>query len=145
MARSLVATCSAIGIRSSFASSMPSRRRFPRSGRAILGNYAAHKHPKVCQWFDRHERVTFHFTPTSCSWLNAVEGSFATLTKRLSNRGVFHSILNLLDSINRFLKEYITQSKPFVWSADPDKIIAAVWRGHQMLDSIYWDPLGSNP
>jgi hypothetical protein len=29
------------------------------------------------------------------------------------------------------------QSKPFVWTADPDKIIAAVRRGHQMLDSIH--------
>ena len=36
----------------------------------ILDNYAAHKHPKVRQWLDRHPRFTFHFTPTSCSWLN---------------------------------------------------------------------------
>ena len=27
--------------------------------------------------------------------------------------------------------------KPFVWTADPDRIIAAVKRGHQMLDSIH--------
>ena len=43
----------------------------------ILDNYAAHKHPKVRQWLSRHERFTFHFTPTSCSWLNAVKGFFA--------------------------------------------------------------------
>ena len=48
----------------------------------ILDNYAAHKHPKVIAWLARHPRVTFHFTPTSASWLNAVEGFFATLTKR---------------------------------------------------------------
>ena len=35
----------------------------------ILDNYAAHKHPKVRAWLDRHERFVFHFTPTSCSWL----------------------------------------------------------------------------
>jgi hypothetical protein len=45
----------------------------------ILDNYAAHKHPKVRQWLDRHPRFTFHFTPSSCSWLNAVEGFFAKL------------------------------------------------------------------
>ena len=28
----------------------------------ILDNYAAHKHPKVRQWLDRHERFTFHFS-----------------------------------------------------------------------------------
>src|SRR3954465_898789 len=51
----------------------------------ILDNYAAHKHPKVRAWLDRHERFTFHFTPTSCSWLNAVEGFFAKLTARDSS------------------------------------------------------------
>jgi hypothetical protein len=29
----------------------------------------------------RHERFVFHFTPTSCSWLNAVEGFFARLSR----------------------------------------------------------------
>ena len=43
----------------------------------ILDNYAAHKHPKVIAWLSRHPRVTFHFTPTSASWMNAVEGFFA--------------------------------------------------------------------
>src|SRR5829696_1631727 len=38
----------------------------------ILDNYAAHKHPKVIAWLGRNPRFTFHFTPTSCSWLNAV-------------------------------------------------------------------------
>ena len=47
----------------------------------ILDNYAAHKHPKVRAWLDRHPRFTFHFTPTSCSWLNAVEGFFAKLVE----------------------------------------------------------------
>ena len=44
---------------------------------AILDNYATHKHPKVIEWLDRHPRWTFHFTPTSASWLNAVEGCVA--------------------------------------------------------------------
>ena len=48
----------------------------------ILDNYAVHKHPKVRQWLNRHPRFAFHFTPTSCSWLNAVEGFFAKLAKQ---------------------------------------------------------------
>jgi transposase len=103
----------------------------------ILDNYAAHKHPKVRRWLDRHERFSFHFTPTSCSWLNAVEGFFANLAKRRLKRGVFRSIVDLQAAINRFLDEHNTTSKPFTWTADPDKIIAAVRRGHQMLDSIH--------
>jgi transposase len=55
---------------------------------AIVDNYAAHKHPNVRRWLERHPRWTFHFTPTSASWLNAVEGFFATLTKRRLKRGV---------------------------------------------------------
>ena len=102
----------------------------------ILDNYAAHKHPKVRQWLERHPRWTFHFTPTSCSWLNAVEGFFATLTKRRLKRGVFRSITDLQVAINRFLGEHNAEPRPFKWTADPDKIIAAVKRGHQVLDSI---------
>jgi transposase len=103
----------------------------------ILDNYAAHKHPKVRQWLARHERFTFHFTPTSCSWINAVEGFFAKLTKRRLKRGVFHSLADLQAAINRFLEEHNGEAKPFTWTADPDKIIAAVRRGHQALDSIH--------
>ena len=102
----------------------------------ILDNYATHKHPRVCQWLRRHPRWTFHFTPTSASWLNAVEGFFAKLGKRRLKRGVFCSIVDLQAAINRFLRETNDDPKPFVWTADPDKIIAAVRRGHQALDSI---------
>ena len=103
----------------------------------ILDNYAAHKHPKVRAWLSRHERFTFHFTPTSCSWLNAVEGFFAKLSKRRLKRGVFRSVVDLQAAINRFVAETNAEPKPFVWTADPDKIIAAVKRGHQVLDSIH--------
>jgi transposase len=100
----------------------------------ILDNHAAHKHPKVRKWLGRHDRFVFHFTPTSSSWLNAVEGFFAKLTRRRLKRGVFRSIVDLQASINRFLAETNADPKPFSWTTDPDKIIAAVRRGHQALD-----------
>ena len=103
----------------------------------VLDNYAPHKHPKVRAWLERHERFTLHFTPTSCSWLNAVEGFFAKLSKRRLKRGVFHSVVDLQAAINRFLAEHNQQPKPFTWTADPDKIIAAVKRGYQALDSFH--------
>ena len=61
----------------------------------ICDNHATHKHAKVRRWLDRHERFTFHFVPTSSSWLNAVEGFFAKLTNRRLKRGVFHSFVDL--------------------------------------------------
>jgi transposase len=71
----------------------------------ILDNYGPHKHPKTRAWLDRHPRFVFHYTPTSCSWLNAVEGFFAKLSKRRLKRGVFRSIVGLQAVINRFLRE----------------------------------------
>ena len=44
-------------------------------------------------------------------------------------------LVDLQVAINRFLDEHNEIPKPFVWTADPDKIIAAVRRGHQVLDS----------
>ena len=99
----------------------------------ILDNYSPHKHEKVRQWLARHPRWTFHFTPTSASWLNAVEGFFAKLTKRRLKRGVFHSVVDLQTAINHFIEEHNKEPKPFVWTADPKEIIAAVSRGHQTL------------
>ena len=103
----------------------------------ILDNYAVHKHPKVRAWLGRHPRFVFHFVPTSCSWLNAVEGFFAKLSKRRLKRGVFRSIADLQTAINRFLDETNDDPRPFIWTADPNKIIDAVRRGHQVLDSIH--------
>jgi len=114
-------------------------RDVPRNKRieAIVDNYATHKHPKVRAWLERHPRWTFHFTPTSASWLNAVEGFFAKLTKQRLKRGVFHSLVSLQAAIKRYLAEANTKPRPFQWTKDPDDIIAAVRRGHQALDSIH--------
>ena len=99
----------------------------------ILDNYATHKHPRVVQWLGRHPRFTFHFTPTSASWLNAVEGFFAKLTKQRLKRGVFQSLIALQAAIKRFVAEVNDALRPFRWTKDPGKIIAAVRRGHQTL------------
>lgn len=103
---------------------------------AIADNYATHKHPKVREWLADHPRWTFHFTPTSASWLNAVEGFFSILTRRRLQRGVFKSVSELQTAIRQYIREHNQKSaKPFVWTADPKEIIAAVRRGHQALDS----------
>ena len=104
----------------------------------ILDNYAAHKKDKVSAWLDRHPRWTFHFTPTSCSWLNAVEGFFAKLTRRRLKHAIFHSLVDLQAAINRFVREYnAANPQPFIWKAHPDDIIAARNRGFQTLESIH--------
>ena len=103
----------------------------------ILDNYATHKHPKVLRWLGRHPRFVFHFTPTSCSWLNAVETFFSRLTRRRLKRGVFRSIVDLQAAINRFIEDHNAEPIAFVWTADPDTILAKVTRGIQALASVH--------
>jgi transposase len=84
---------------------------------AILDNYATYKHPAVMKWLADHPRWTFHFTPTSASWLNAVEGFFSTIPRRKIRRGVFKSVPPQLEAeIARYIKEHNRDAKPFVWS-----------------------------
>ena len=103
----------------------------------ILDNYGTHKHPKVRAWLTRHPRFTFHFTPTSASWLNAIEGFFAKLTRRRLKRGVFRSVVDLQAAINRFVAETNAEPKPFLWTADPNRVIAAVRRGKLVIESLH--------
>ena len=104
---------------------------------AIVDNFDTHKHPKVRQWLERHPRWPFHFTPASLSWLNAVEGFFTELARRRLKRGVFRSVVDLQVAINRFGAETNADPKHFVWTADPKRVLAAVKRGKQTLESIH--------
>ena len=103
----------------------------------ILDTYGTHKHANVRAWLARHPRWTFHFIPTSSSWLNAVEGFFAKLTRRRLKHGVFRSVDDLKTAIDRFIELHNeAEAKPFKWRANPDEIIAARNRGFQLLESI---------
>ncbi len=95
---------------------------------AVVDNYATHKHPKVKAWLERHPRWTFHFTPTSGSWLNAVENFFSVLTRKRIRRGSFHSLVDLQAAIKRYLTEHNAKPKPFVWTASAASILAKLDR-----------------
>jgi len=76
----------------------------------------------------RHPRWTFHFTPTSASWLNAVENFFPKMTRQGIRRGVFRSIADLQAAINAYLAEHNASPKPFVWTKSTDSILAKLDR-----------------
>ncbi len=67
----------------------------------VLDNLSAHKPPEVAEWLDhaRRARWHLHFTPTSSSWLNPVEGWFNLLTERRLRRGTFSSVDVLIEGI----------------------------------------------
>jgi hypothetical protein len=65
-----------------------------------------------------------------------VEGLFSKLTRRRLKRGVFRSVVDLQVAINRFVPETNADPKPFVWTADPKRVLAAVKRGKQTLELL---------
>ena len=54
---------------------------------------------------------------------------------RRLQRGVFHSLADPQAAINRHLGELNRKPKPFVWTADPKRIIKKLDRGYQVLAS----------
>jgi transposase len=80
----------------------------------ILDSHGTHNHPKDIQWLGRQPRFGFRFPPTLCSWINAVEGFFAKLTKRRLKREIFTSIIDFQAAINRFLTQHNEKPKLFV-------------------------------
>ena len=93
---------------------------------AILGNYAAHMHGAVSEWLAEHPRWTFHFTPTSCSWMSAVEGFFGKLASCRLQRGAYDSVEEIEKSITEFIEPHNgKEAKAYNWTASPERLIAA--------------------
>ena len=92
---------------------------------AVVDNYATHKHPKVKAWLKRHPRWTFHFTPTSGSWLNAVKKSSPSDPKAHPARQfpIRWSICRPPSSAS-YSAEHNAEPKPFVWKASAASILA---------------------
>ena len=60
-------------------------------------------------------------TPTSASWLNAVEGFLPEIMRRI-RRGVCKSVADLDDAIKRYIADHNRYPKPFVWTKTADEI-----------------------
>src|SRR4051794_42444 len=102
----------------------------------ILDNYTTHKHDDVRTWLDKHPRFHLHFTPTSSSWLNLVERWFRELTDKTLRRGVFHSVPDLVASIQDYIDAHNDDPKPYVWTATAESILAKVARGRIALEKV---------
>lgn len=65
------------------------------------------------------------------------EGFFSALTRRRLKRGVFVGVVDLQAAINRYVREHNANPRPFTWTADAQRVLAAVSRGHQALESLH--------
>ena len=101
----------------------------------VLDNLSAHKAPEVTAWLakPRQQRWQLHFTPTSSSWLNLVEGWFAQLTNRRLRRGSFCSLDHLRDAITLWADEWNRNPTPFRWTAKAEAILDKTDRAREAL------------
>lgn len=102
----------------------------------VMDNYGTHKTPEVQAWLKRHRRFVPHFIPTSSSWLNLVERWFGELTQKAVRRGVFHSVPDLVQTIDAFVAAWNADPKPFVWTATVASIQQKLARCRQTLEQI---------
>ena len=94
----------------------------------VIDNYSTHKHAKVRNWIAARPRYHVHYTPTYASWLNQVEIWFNIITQKAIRRGTFRSVKDLIDKIKLFVDRYNKNSKPFMWVATADSILAKLER-----------------
>lgn len=109
-------------------------RQYPRRElHVILDNSSTHGTPEIQRWLQQNPRISFHYTPTSASWLNQVEGFFGILAKQSLRATEFLSKKQLRDHIASYIAGWNKEPRPFVWT----KPAAAIIRSHRrMLDRI---------
>ena len=99
----------------------------------ILDNSSTHGTPEVQDWLRKHLRIHFHYTPTSASWLNQVEGFFGILGKQSLSATDFPSKKALREHIAAYMRSWNKDPTPFAWTKPAKAIINSHRR---MLDRI---------
>ena len=100
----------------------------------IVDNSSTHTTTAIRDFLAAHPRMHLHFTPTSASWLNAVETWFGQLERRALRRGVFTSVADLREAIRRFIDAHNKHSaKPFRWTKSARTILQAVGRARETM------------
>ncbi len=94
----------------------------------ICDNYATHRHDNIARWLEKNPRVTLHFTPTSCSWLNMVEIFFGIITRQAIRRGTYTDVADLEAAIRAYIDNYNERAKPFKWTKTADQLLGKIKR-----------------
>lgn len=109
-------------------------KAYPRQElHVILDNSSTHRTPEIKEWLAANPRIRFHYTPTSASWLNQVEGFFGILGKQSLSNTDTPSKKALRDHITAYMRSWNRSPTPFEWT----KPAAAIIRSHRrMLERI---------
>ncbi len=103
----------------------------------IIDNYSAHKTPEVRQWLAEHPRFHIHYTPTSASWLNAVERVFSDVTVKCLRYRSADTVQALEQDISQYLDRRNENPKPLKWKASAVEILRKVKRAWASLYCRY--------
>jgi transposase len=99
-------------------------RRYPRQElHVILDNSSTHGTADVKAWLADNPQVHFHYTPTSASWLNQVEGFFGILGKQSLSSTDFHSKRALREHLDAYMSAWNRSPTPFAWTKPANAII----------------------
>lgn len=104
----------------------------------VLDNLSAHKSEPVRTWLADPKRARWHlhFTPTSASWLNLIEGWFSVLTRKALTNASFTSTHQLEEAIDLWASHCNDDPQQFVWTKTVEDIITKVKRGRAALDRV---------
>jgi hypothetical protein len=91
---------------------------------------------KVLRWLARHPRFVFHFT-VDLVLLAQCDRDLLRQAHPAAAEARRVPLVALQTAINGFIEAHNRKPKPFVWTADPNAIIAAAKRGYQALESIH--------
>ena len=109
-------------------------RQYPgRELHVILDNSSTHGTEEIQAWLAHNPQVHFHYTPTSASWLNEVEGFFGILAKQSLSLTDFPNKRALRDHLDAYMRQWNRSPTPFEWT----KPAGAIIRSHRkMLNRI---------
>lgn len=102
----------------------------------ILDNLSAHKSKPVRDWLahPKRKRWHLHYTPTSASWLNLVEGWFSILTRRALKHNSFTSVAELAETIDNWTAHWNQDPRPLIWTKPPNTISVKINRARTTLN-----------
>jgi transposase len=109
-------------------------RKYPgRELHVILDNSSSHGTDEVKAWLAQNPQVHFHYTPTSASWLNQVEGFFGILAKQSLSLTDFPSKRALREHLRSYMRQWNQAPTAFEWTKPAGAIIRSQ---RKMLDRI---------
>ncbi len=102
----------------------------------VLDNLSAHKSQPVRDWLShpKRDRWHLHFTPTSSSWLNLIEGWFSILTRKALKNNSFNSVQDLEETIDTWTTHWNENPRPLKWTKPANDILAKTRRAQTALN-----------